>query len=170
MRKLISEEAIAEKVAHTAKEINTRFEGRTLTLIIVLKGAICFAADFMRRLTVPFEIEFVRAQSYGMKGTQPGPVTLIGTEEINLEGKDLLLIDDIFDTGATLQTLCKQLQNQKPRSLTTLFLLRKETSPKDIAPDYVLFDIKEHFVVGYGLDYREKYRGLKDICIWEKTT
>ncbi len=165
MKQLISSGAIAEKIQTVAKEIDARFEGRSLTIVIVLKGAIFLGVDLMRALKIPVEIECIRAQSY--RGMVSGLLKTYGVDALDIEGKDLLLVDDIFDTGATLSHLQDELNKQNPRSLTTLCLLKKKKEKEGPAPDFVLFEIEDHFVVGYGLDYNESCRNLPGIYVWE---
>lgn len=161
---LLSEEAIAEKIQEVARQLNHDFTGREVTLISVLKGSILLTSDLMRQLDIPFTIEFIQAKSYGMRGTTPGELIIEGLEKLHLKNKEVLLIDDIYDTGKTLQEISQKIQEYNPKSLTTLVLLKKQRADHPAArPDYVCFDIEDHFVVGYGLDYKEKYRGLKGI-------
>jgi hypoxanthine phosphoribosyltransferase len=167
MRLLLSEEAISEKIHYVAQDLDAYYTGRTLTLVVVLKGALFLAVDLTRALKIAVELEFVRAQSYGSLGTSAGPLTISGVEELNLTGKDILLVDDIFDTGATLSALSQDIQKKRPRSLRTLCLLRKKNAPLVRSPDYCLFEIEDYFVVGYGLDYKEAYRALKGIYLLE---
>jgi len=163
---LLSEEAIAKNIKELAAELNTTFSGKEITIVCVLKGAICLTADLMRQLEFPTELECIQAKSYGMRGTTPGDLTIQGLETLNLQNKNILLIDDIFDTGQTLNGIVKAIQLQNPKSITTLVLLKKKDSSKNsMKPNYVCFDIENHFVIGYGLDYKQKYRGLKGIYI-----
>ena len=161
---LLSEDEIAKKVVEAAHWINETYKGKELILVVVLKGAICFVSDLMRELTIPFQLEFVRGSSYGMKGTTPGALTLYGLDELDIANRHFLLVDDIYDTGVTLSQIYHTLVKKAPASLAILTLLRKKVPPKgDISPDYVCFDIEDHFVVGYGLDYKEHFRGEKAI-------
>ncbi len=163
---LISEEEIAKKVVSVATDLNIQFKDRELIIVTILKGAICFVADLIRHLEFPFQLEFVSAASYGMRGTKPGELNLSGFEKLDLEGKDILLVDDIYDTGKTLSTAFHVIETKQPKSLQTLVLLRKKVDHVgNILPDRVCFDIGDHFVIGYGLDYKEHFRGLKEICI-----
>lgn len=133
-------------------------------LIAILKGSICFVADLMRHLEFSFILEFVTAASYGMRGTKPGELTLQGIDALDLKDKYVLLIDDILDTGKTLQGVLKKIHEKHPRAIkTAVFLRKKNVLSKDMIPDIVCFDIEDHFVIGYGLDYKEHFRGLKEI-------
>lgn len=163
LKPLITPEEIAQKVEAIAAQLNQEYQGRELTLIVILKSAICFAADLMRHLKVPFVVETLRASSYGVRGTTPGTVELSGIEEIDVAGKDLLIIEDIYDTGKTLEKIVFGLRVRNPKSLKTVVLLRRKSAPR--APDYTLFEIGDEFVVGYGLDYKEHFRGLPGISI-----
>lgn len=166
MRLLISEAQIAEKVAEVAASLNK--QGKPLTLVVILKGAVCFASDLIRKLEIPFELEFVSAKSYGMRGTEPGSLAVAGIENLQIQGKEVLLIDDICDTGTTLARAYSELEALGPKSIDTLVLLDKRTShPRSFKPDQSGFEIEDLFVVGYGLDYKEQYRGLQGIFVFE---
>ena len=123
-------------------------------------------ADLIRHLEIPFQLEFVKAQSYGQRGTKPAALTLMGFEDFDLTDKHILLVDDIYDSGRTLKAAKQNLLSKHPKTLKTLVLLRKKIPVKEREEtpfDYVCFDIEDHFVVGYGLDYKEYFRGLKGI-------
>ncbi len=161
---LIAPEVIRQKIKEVAGQLNAVYAGQELTLVAVMKGAVCLVADLLRELTIPCTLELVRASSYGVRGTIKGDLTVVGTDELRLQGKHVLLIDDIFDTGHTLNTIAGELALQQPLSLKTLVLLCKRM-PRTLSyvPDYVLFHLEDRFVVGYGLDYKELYRGLPGI-------
>lgn len=166
LRPLITAQEIERKVLAVAKQLSATYVDKELTLVIVLKGAFVFAADLIRKLAPPCRVEVVRAMSYGEKGAKRGDLTLSGIEKIDLEGRHLLLLDDIFDSGHTLEQIALRLQEKKPLSLKSLVLLLKKVERStQYRPDYHLFEIENHFVVGYGLDYKELYRGLPGI--WE---
>lgn len=169
---LISKEEIQDGIRRTADELSRDYKGKTITLVMIMKGAIHLTSDLMRNLKVPSTLEFVQASSYGQNGTEPGKLHLFGLERINLEGKDVLLIDDILDTGETLCNVQRELLKQNPASLKTLVLLKKlqydpskKHNPLDMKKhaDYPIFAIPNRFVIGYGLDYKEKFRELSDI-------
>ncbi|MDN3505790.1 MAG: hypoxanthine phosphoribosyltransferase [Simkaniaceae bacterium] len=167
MQILISEEEIAKKVAAVAEELNAHYVDQEVILVTILKGGICFVADLIRHLTFPFQLEFVTCASYGMRGTKPGELTLSGFDNLDIKDKHVLLIDDIYDTGQTLSRAYHTLAAQSPTSVRSSVLLRKKITPKgDITPDFVCFDIEDHFVVGYGLDHKEHLRGLKAIHVY----
>lgn len=163
---LISKEEIRQKIACVAKLLNEQYKERQLTIIMVMKGAFCLVSDLIKELNMPCVIEAVTASSYGERGTKRGDLTLKGIEEIDLQGKDILVIDDVFDSGATMSAIVSQLQEKRPRSLQSLVLLAKKVEHKvNYYPDYVLFEIENQFVVGYGLDYKELYRNLPSIYV-----
>ncbi len=169
---LLSEDVIQKRLDKTASELNTHYSENKnskepVIFIMVMKGAVCTACDLMRKLNFPLQIEYVKASSYGMGGTKAGTLTLKGLESVDIQGRDVLLVDDIYDTGNTLTGLVQALQEKKPRSLKSLVLLSKKMDrPVDRSiPDYVMFDIDNLFVVGYGLDYKEKYRELPGVFI-----
>lgn len=136
---------------------------------MVLKGALCLVADLIRLLDIPFEVEMIQSSSYGARGTERGELQISGADRLQIHNRDILLVDDIFDSGHTMTALLKQIQAKHPRSLKTCVLLNKTNVPKitDQRPNYVLFDIDNLFVVGYGLDFKEQYRGLPGIYILE---
>ncbi|MBS3904262.1 MAG: hypoxanthine phosphoribosyltransferase [Simkania sp.] len=161
---LISKEEIAEKIAEVAAQINHEYQGEELTVIMVMKGAVYVATDLTKKITVPCSLEYVKASSYGKNGTQRGELTLQGVDFLDLTDKNILIIDDVFDSGHTMFSIINILKNKKPKSIKTLVLLIKQI-PRTISyvPDYCLFTIGNEFVVGYGLDYKERYRGLEGI-------
>lgn len=163
---LISQQQIQEKIEQIAQQIDRDYAGKELTIVMVMKGAICLAADLIRKIDVSCEIEYVKASSYGHRGSERGNLVLLGLEEMHIHHKHVLVVDDIFDSGSTLSQIMSQLQNKDPKSLKSLVLLNKKVARQvSYHPDYVLFDIDNHFVVGYGLDYKERYRGLDGVYI-----
>ena len=165
---LISSEEIQQKVAEVGKQIDRDYAGEELTIVMVMKGSICLVADLIRQIQIPCALECVRASSYGHRGTQRGELSLAGLEELDIQNKHVLVVDDIFDTGATLSRVVSLLKDKNPKSLKSLVLLNKKVERKiGYRPDYVLFDIDDHFVVGYGLDYKEYYRGLDGVYFFK---
>jgi len=160
-RVLYTPEAIAARVAEIATELNGRFAGRPAVVVAVLKGATIFLADLLRRLTFPLVVDFVRIASYGT-GTRPGEIRFIKDVELPLEGRDVIVVDDIVDTGGTLARLGQALEAHHPRSVTTVALLRR--APKRRLPpnlDLVGFELEsDEFVAGYGIDCAERFREL----------
>lgn len=161
---LITEEAIAEKVEEMACILNEKYAGKELTIVAILKGSVCLLADIMRLLTIPFSIEFLRASSYGENGTKRGELSIESIDNLTIEGRDVLILDDIYDSGETLSAIAKALEPLRPKSLQSLVLLKKRVPHSgEVLPSHVCFDIEDHFVVGYGLDYKEHYRGMRGI-------
>lgn len=160
---LISAEEIQRKIGAIAPLIDAYYAGEELTIVMVMKGAICLTADLIRALKTPTTLEYIRASSYGHRGTQKGELVLSGVDELDLESRHVLLVDDIFDSGETLGEIATQLKKKGPKSLKTLVLLSVTTGATRSLPDYTLFHIEKVFVVGYGLDYKEHYRGLPGI-------
>ena len=161
---LIAQEEIQRRIVECAAQLDTDYKDKEIVLVMVMKGAVCIASDLMKAITIPCSLEYVRASSYGNNGMTAGALTLTGLDAVALQGKHVVLVDDIFDTGATLGAIKAQLAQQNPASIKTLVLLLKD-KPRVTAeiPDYVLFNIEDKFVIGYGLDYKELYRGLPDI-------
>lgn len=165
---MISEEQIKERIAHYAAQIDADYDGKEITLVMVLKGAVCIACDLMRALQTPCSLECIQASSYGQNGTTSGTLTVHSLEKLDLAGKHVIIVDDIFDTGKTLLEIKRQLATQNPASLKILVLLLKDRPRAiDLLPDYALFEIGDKFVIGYGLDYKELYRGLPGIYVKE---
>lgn len=161
---LISEDQIHQRAKEIAQQIDQEYQGKEIILIGVLKGAIYIAADLLSEIKVPCSIEFIRASSYGQNGTKSGALTLHGLEHLSLKDKHVIIVDDIFDTGKTMTKIKEQILLQEPASLKTLVLLLKNKSRSISAlPDYVLFPVENEFVIGYGLDYKELYRGLRGV-------
>ena len=162
---IITQSEIEQKIIEVAKVLNEDYAGKKLVIVANLKGAIVLAADLMRELSCPFSVEFITCSSYGLRGVSRGELTIKGLEAISCEGKDILVIDDIFDSGVTMATVVKKMEEKKPASIKSLVLLEKNTKRRavDYRPDYVLFQIDDYYVVGYGLDYKEYFRGLKGV-------
>lgn len=166
---LITEEEIKAKVKEMGKQISKDYAQKNLMLISVLKGAVVFLADLMREITVHAEIDFMAVSSYGRSTKTSGIVRIIKDLDINLEGYDVLIVEDILDSGTTLNYLTKVLKTRNPMSLKIATLLNKpERRVKNIQPDYCGFNIPDEFVIGYGLDYAEKYRNLPYIGVLKK--
>jgi len=170
LRVLIDEQKIKNKIAEVAKEIESDYQNKDLVIVMVLKGALCIVADLVREIQLPLNIEAVQCSSYGALGAKRGELKIFGLDKINVHNRDVLIVDDVFDSGHTLSSLSQAIAKLKPNSLKTCVLLSKNvTRTVDITPDYVLFDIDDDFVVGYGLDYKELYRGLPGIYVLENT-
>jgi hypoxanthine phosphoribosyltransferase len=167
LRLLIDESQIKSKVKEVAQQIERDYRGKDLVIVMVLKGALCIAADLIREIDLPLHLETVQCASYGALGKERGELKVYGLDRINLHHRDVLIVDDIFDTGHTMATLYAELGKQKPRSLKSCVLLCKNVPHVTNLPDYILFDIENEFVVGYGLDYKERYRGLSGVHVFE---
>ena len=165
---LISQNEIKSKIAEVARVLDAEYRGEEITIVMVMKGAICIAADLIRELKSPCTIEYVKASSYGQRGSQRGELKITGLDALDLSSKNVLLVDDIFDSGETLTGILAKLQEKNPKSLKSLVLLAKNVE-RDVTyyPDYTLFEIENQFVIGYGLDYKEHYRGLPGIYLFK---
>ena len=162
---LIGENEIAARVRELAVDIERDFVNQDLLVVALLTGTVPFLADLIRHITLPLRLDFMGVSSYG-NNTAPGE--LVFTKELRLEvqNRDLLLVDDILDTGKTLRAVLDKLNALQPRSLKTCVLLEKKSRrAEEITPDYVGFGVPDAFVVGYGLDYAERYRNLPFIGI-----
>ena len=166
LKVLLSEEEIAEKVTALGKQISEDYADKNLLMVSVLKGSVVFMADLMRAINIPARIDFMSVSSYGSGTQSTGIVKIIKDLDIPLEGYDLLLVEDILDSGRTLFNLRNLLRQRNPKSIKIATLLDKpERREADIVPDYSCFHVPDEFVVGYGLDYAEKYRNLPYIGI-----
>jgi hypoxanthine phosphoribosyltransferase len=166
MKLLLTEAEVQRKVRHLARKISADSAGKEVLLVGVLKGAFIFMADLARRMKFPVKMDFVRLASYGSGTVSSGKVRITKDLETSLKGKDVLIVEDIIDTGVTLQYLFRRLKARKPRSLRTVVLLDKASRRKvRFQPDYVGFTIEDLFVVGYGLDCNEEFRNLPGIYV-----
>jgi hypoxanthine phosphoribosyltransferase len=158
---LIEEDVLRSRVIELGDEISRDYDGRELLLIGVLKGAVFFMADLMRQLTVPCEIDFMAISSYGASTDSSGVVRILKDLDINIEGRDVLVVEDIIDSGLTLSYLMRNLEAREPASLEVCALLTKPARREiDVPVRYVGFEIPNRFVIGYGLDFAERYRNL----------
>jgi hypoxanthine phosphoribosyltransferase len=158
---LIDEESLQRRITELGEEISADYAGRDLLLVGVLKGAVFFMADLMRRLAIPCEIDFMAISSYGAATDSSGVVRILKDLDINIEGRDVLVVEDIIDSGLTLSYLIRNLESREPGSLEVCALLTKPTRREiDVPVRYVGFEIPNKFVVGYGLDFGERYRNL----------
>jgi hypoxanthine phosphoribosyltransferase len=158
---LIVEDALQRRVSELGEEISHDYTGRDLLLVGVLKGAVFFMSDLMRRLTIPCEIDFMAISSYGAGTDSSGVVRILKDLDINIEGRDVLVVEDIIDSGLTLSYLMRNLEARQPASLEICALLTKPGRREiDVPVRYVGFEIPDRFVVGYGLDFAERYRNL----------
>jgi len=158
---LIDEDTLQARIAELGDEVSADYRGRDLLLIGVLKGAVFFMSDLMRRLTVPCEIDFMAISSYGAATDSSGVVRILKDLDINIEGRHVLVVEDIIDSGLTLSYLLRNLESREPASLEICSLLTKpERREIEVPVRYVGFEIPNKFVIGYGLDFAERYRNL----------
>ncbi|HEY6052297.1 MAG TPA: hypoxanthine phosphoribosyltransferase [Gaiellaceae bacterium] len=163
---LIDEEALQKRIAELGREISADYEGRDLLLVGVLKGAVFFMADLMRHIRVPCEVDFMAISSYGASTDTSGIVRILKDLDLNIEGRNVLVIEDIIDSGLTLSYLVRTLEAREPGSLEICTLLTKpERREIDVDVRYVGFEIPNRFVIGYGLDFAERYRNLRFVGV-----
>jgi hypoxanthine phosphoribosyltransferase len=163
---LIEEEALRNRIRELGEEISADYAGRDLLLIGVLKGAVFFMADLMRCLTVACEVDFMAISSYGASTDSSGVVRILKDLDINIEGRDVLVVEDIIDSGLTLSYLIRNLEAREPASLEVCALLTKPARREiDVSVRYVGFEIPNRFVIGYGLDLAERYRNLPYVAV-----
>jgi hypoxanthine phosphoribosyltransferase len=163
---LLDEERIQERVRELGREISIDYAGRELLLVGVLKGAVFFMADLMRSITVPCEIDFMAISSYGASTDSSGVVRILKDLDINIEGRHVLVVEDIIDSGLTLSYLLRNLESRQPASLEVCALLTKpERREIEVEVGYVGFEIPNRFVIGYGLDFAERYRNLRYVGV-----
>lgn len=163
---LITREKISDRVRELAADISRDYKDKNLLLLCVLKGAVIFLADLIRNLELTAELDFIAASSYD-KDASKGKVDLSPIFSTDVRGKDVLIVEDILDTGVTYRALTDYFAPHKPASLKLCALLDKPSQRRVavLRPDYIGFTIPDKFVVGYGLDYEQRHRGLQDICI-----
>jgi hypoxanthine phosphoribosyltransferase len=165
-RTLISESQINQRVRDLAEEISRDYEGKIPTLVSILKGGIIFLTDLMRHLTVLHEIDFMSVSSYDSGMETTGVVRILADLSRNIEGKDVIIVEDIVDSGLTLDYIRHILLARHPKSLKICTLLDKKARRRVEVPiDYIGFEIPNEFVIGYGLDYHERYRNLPYVAI-----
>lgn len=165
---LISEEDVDKRIAELGKKISEDYAGRTVHLICVLKGSIFFTCELAKRITVPVTLDFMSCSSYGSGTTSSGVVKIVKDLDETIEGRDVIVIEDIIDSGRTLSHLLAVLKTRRPASLALCTLLDKpDRRVVDVDVDYVGFNIPDEFVVGYGLDYDQKYRNLPYVGVVE---
>lgn len=163
---LFSEEKIMETVKEMAKNISRDYEGKNLLVVGVLKGSVIFAADLIKNITIPCEIDFMAVSSYGNSSETSGVVRILKDLDHSIEGKDLLIVEDIVDSGITLSYLLQYLKTRKANSVEIVTLLTKPARRKvELEVKYAGLEVPDEFLVGYGLDFAEKYRNLPYIGI-----
>lgn len=167
MKVLLTHDRIQARIREMGQEICRDYAGREPHLVGVLKGACTFMTDLARTIDLPITLDYIAVSSYGAATKTSGEVKLVKDLDQGLEGRDLLVVEDIVDTGLTLNYLLNVLRARGPRTLKVVALLSKPSRRLiEIPVDYVGFTIDDHFVVGYGLDYNEKYRNLKDLVVY----
>lgn len=165
---LLSEEQIATRVRELGKEISDHYRGKTVHLVCVLKGAYTFLADLARAMDVPVTMDFLAVSSYGKDKTSSGEVQLTKDLDVSLAGRDVIVIEDIADTGLTLNYLLTMLRSRQPASLKVAAFLSKPSRRQiDVPVDFVGFEVPDRFVVGYGLDDDQRYRELPYVAVVE---
>jgi hypoxanthine phosphoribosyltransferase len=169
LKKLFTAEEIRLTISRLANEIRRDYAGKTPLIIGILKGSFIFLADLIRILEIPLEIGFIRAASYGALDVSSGVVRITNDTDADIGNRDVIVVEDIVDTGLTLEVILKHLEAKKPASLKTCALIDKpHRRQMSIKIDYHGFHAKDVFLVGYGLDYNEKYRNLQDIYVMKK--
>lgn len=158
---LISREALADKCKELGAKISKDYEGKELVLVGILKGSVVFMTDLMKEITIPCNIEFMEVSSYGSGAESSGVVKIIKDLDEDVTGKYILIVEDIIDTGLTLSYLVEYLKARKAAGTDIVCLLnKKERRVRDIPVTYVGFEVPDEFIIGYGIDYAEKYRNL----------
>jgi len=166
---LVSEEDLQRRVRELGEEISRDYTGKDLFLVGVLKGAVFFLSDLMRALDVPCEVDFMAVASYGSSTDSSGVVRILKDLDATIEGKDVLIVEDIIDSGLTLSYLLRTLRAREPRSLEVCALLTKpERREVDLPIRYTGFEIPNKFVIGYGLDHAERYRNLPYVAVLQE--
>lgn len=166
MEVLFDREELRNKVAELGSRITEEYRGREVLVVGILKGAFIFMADLIREIQIPLEIDFMDVSSYGISTSSSGEVRIIKDLEYSIQDKDVLIVEDIVDTGLTLKYITELLKTRNPRSIKICCMLDKPSRRKtDIQADYVGYTIPDRFVVGYGLDYAEQYRNYPAVCV-----
>lgn len=164
IRVLIEEEKLFARIKELAEQVNRDYAGKELVFLCILKGSVYFACELSRHVTVPVQLEFIRVSSYGDGMVSSGKVKIDRGMDFEITGKHVMVVEDIVDTGRTLSRLLKELGKEKPASLRLCALLNKpECRVTEVPVDYVGFEVPDRFIVGFGLDYAQKYRNLSFI-------
>lgn len=167
---LISHEAIQNAIVNVATQLEQEYLREEVVIVMIMKGSLCLVADLIRAISIPCTIETIQASSYGVHGKIRGDLQIQGIQALDVTDKNVLIVDDIFDSGNTLFQVHLALTQKNPKSLKSLVLLSKDASCVNYKPDYTLFFIENQFVVGYGLDYKEYYRGLPGIYVLKEVS
>jgi len=164
LRPLLGQYKIRRRVKELAEQISRDYRGKEILFICILKGAFVFLSDLMRHIDLPVQVDFVGLASYGSETVSSGQIRVTHQRSIPIEGKDVIVVEDIIDSGRTLKFLADELRSRKPRSLRSCCLLDKKSRRQvEFHADYVGFDIENLFVVGYGLDVNEQFRNLPSV-------
>lgn len=170
LEKLFSSDAISAVVDHLAERISQDFDEEEIVFVCVLKGSYIFAADLARKVKAPSAVDFIRAASYGNNMTSSGAISITKDLETDIAGKNVIIVEDIVDSGFTLKEIRDMLSRRGPKQLKICALIDKKAARQvEVQCDYVGFALDDGFLVGYGLDYAEKYRNLPDIYVVHKT-
>jgi hypoxanthine phosphoribosyltransferase len=168
-RPIVTQEEMRTRIKELGRQISTDYADKDLILVGILKGAYAFYADLARAIRVPLRVDFLVVTSYGSKARSSGKVKMVTDLTEDIAGRDVLLVEDIVDSGFTVQYLIKTLSRRKPKSIKVCTLLSKPERRKvDVPVDYVGFKIPNNYVVGYGLDYQQKYRNLPYLAVLDK--
>lgn len=168
LKTLISKDDLRDRIKALGAEISKDYEGKTVCVICVLKGGVMFMVDLAKEMTVPVTMDFMAVSSYGNETSSTGVVKIVKDLDESIEGKDVIIVEDIIDSGRTLSYLVQILKDRSPNSLKICTLLDKpERRVVEVEVDYVGFSIPDEFVVGYGLDYQQLYRNLPYIAVVE---
>ena len=168
IRELISEKDIDKRIVELGAQISEDYQGESVFMLCVLKGGVYFTTELSKRMSVPVSLDFMAVSSYGMETESSGVVKIIKDLDESIEGKNVLVVEDIIDSGRTLSLLLENLRQRKPKTLKLCTLLNKPARRvTDIQVDYVGYEIPDEFVVGYGMDYAQKYRNLPYIGVVE---
>ena len=165
-RPIVTQEEMRMRIRELGRQISSDYEGKDLVLVGILKGAYAFYADLARAIRLPLQVDFLVVTSYGKKARPSGKVKMVTDLTEDIAGRDVLLVEDIVDSGLTVQYLVKTLTKRKPKSIRVCTLLSKPARRKvDVHIDYIGFEIPNKYVVGYGLDYQQKYRNLPYLAV-----
>ena len=164
LEEIISPELVQARVGEIGREISEKYKGKVPIIIGVLNGAFLFMADLVRNLNIQFEVDFIKIDSYGDNAMSSGTVRLLKDISANITGRDVIIVEDIVDTGLSLNFLKHRMEEASPKSLSFVtFLYKPDVASQDLSIDWVGFNIDDHYVVGYGLDLKQIYRGLPGI-------
>ena len=166
---IVTQEQMRARIRELGRQVSADYAGKDLVLVGVLKGAYAFYADLARAIRIPVRVDFIVVRSSAQRGRSPGKVKLVTDLTEEIKGKDVLLVEDIVDSGVTAQYLLKALAKKKPRSINICTLLSKpDRRVVDVDVEYVGFNVPNQYIVGYGLDYRQKYRNLPYLAVLDQ--